>query len=282
MHPAPCQLPDQKAVDGAEHQFAPPGPRAGTFDVVKQPFDLGAREIGVKQQAGVTGDHRLQPGVLHLLADRGRAAVLPDDGVVDGLARLAVPDQGRFALVGDADGGDAGGIHPGLLDHRTGGARDGRPQVCRVMLHPAGGGEKLGEFLLGGGCHLQAGIKKDRAGRCRAVIDGKDMGHGSSFRQNRRHTAGAPSVSFAFRGVSSGIEGSAGKAAAGDPAGGATARPVCPAPCASGLTPAVPAMAPASAMRARPAGSLSLQACAAAVTCTRDKGLGLSHRWPDR
>ena len=41
-----------------------------------------------------------------LLAESGGAAILPDDGVVDGLAGCAVPDDGGFALVGDADGGN--------------------------------------------------------------------------------------------------------------------------------------------------------------------------------
>jgi hypothetical protein len=50
------------------------------------------------------------------------------------------------------------------------------------MLDPAGGGENLGEFLLGGRNHPHAGIEKDRAGRGGTLIDGKDMGHGGSFR----------------------------------------------------------------------------------------------------
>ena len=47
-----------------------------------------------------------QAVALHLVAEAGGAAVLPDDGVADRLAGLAVPDDGGFALVGDADGGD--------------------------------------------------------------------------------------------------------------------------------------------------------------------------------
>ena len=47
------------------------------------------------------GAVRLQP-----LAEVGGAAVLPDDRVVDRLAGLAVPDDRRLALVGDADRGD--------------------------------------------------------------------------------------------------------------------------------------------------------------------------------
>ena len=37
------------------------------------------------------------------------AAVLPHDGVGDGLAGLAIPQQRCLALIGDPDGGDVGG-----------------------------------------------------------------------------------------------------------------------------------------------------------------------------
>jgi hypothetical protein len=43
------------------------------------------------------------------------------------------------------------GADPGLLDHRTGRGRDGRPQIGRVMLDPARGGIMLGKFFLRGG-----------------------------------------------------------------------------------------------------------------------------------
>ena len=54
------------------------------------------------------------PCCFELLAESGGAAILPDDGVVDGLAGGAVPDDGGFALVGDADGGDVAGLHSAL------------------------------------------------------------------------------------------------------------------------------------------------------------------------
>ena len=49
---------------------------------------------------------------LELGAVVGGAAVLPDDRAVDRLAGRAVPDDGRLALVGDADGGDAPDVDP--------------------------------------------------------------------------------------------------------------------------------------------------------------------------
>ncbi len=80
---------------------------ARALDIVEDPADLGAGEIGVEQQAGLGGEQRFEAICLQLRAQWRGAPVLPDDGVVDRLAGLAVPDQRRLALVGDADGGDA-------------------------------------------------------------------------------------------------------------------------------------------------------------------------------
>ena len=44
------------------------------------------------------------PLVFQIGADFRRAPVLPDNGLVDGLAGLALPHHRGFALVGDADG----------------------------------------------------------------------------------------------------------------------------------------------------------------------------------
>ena len=80
--------------------------RAG--DVVENPGDLRGAEIGIEQQPGLRLDHRLAAVGAELVADAGRAAILPDDRAVDRLAGRAVPDDDRLALVGDADGGDVG------------------------------------------------------------------------------------------------------------------------------------------------------------------------------
>src|SRR5439155_22209749 len=67
-----------------------------------------------------------------------RAAILPDDRVVDRLAGAAVPDDGGLALIGDADrrhiaGADAGARHRGAR-----GRHGGRPDAGRVVLDMAG------------------------------------------------------------------------------------------------------------------------------------------------
>ncbi len=54
----------------------------------------------------MAGEELFQILSLQLLAIACGTAVLPDDGVVDRLAGLAVPHHNGFALVGDTESGD--------------------------------------------------------------------------------------------------------------------------------------------------------------------------------
>ena len=144
------QAPEQEAVDGAERQVACFGGGAGAVDGIEQPGDLGGGEIRVQAQSGAGGDQIAVAGLIQALAQGGGAAVLPDDGVVDGSAGSAVPEDDRLALVGDAEGGDAGaGGEAGVDESLAGGGQDSGPDFFRVVLYPAGAGVDLGEFLLG-------------------------------------------------------------------------------------------------------------------------------------
>ena len=85
--------------------------------------------------------------LLERVADVGRAPALPDDGEVDGLARRAVPDDRRLALVGDADGGDVLAARPRRPARAPRHARlDARPDLRGVVLDPAGLREVLREL----------------------------------------------------------------------------------------------------------------------------------------
>jgi len=79
--------------------------------LVEQPFELGAGEVGIDQQAGVLGDFRL--ALAECVADGGAAAALPDDRTMDRAAAATLPDDERLSLIGDADAGDVSGLGPG-------------------------------------------------------------------------------------------------------------------------------------------------------------------------
>ncbi len=63
-------------------------------------------KYGIEQQPRLARERLLQPLSTQLLAERRRAPVLPDDGVVDRLAALLLPEKDRLTLVGDAYRGD--------------------------------------------------------------------------------------------------------------------------------------------------------------------------------
>src|SRR5262249_30329056 len=66
----------------------------------------------------------------------------------DGRAGLAIPDERRFALVGDADGGDVGASYTRRLQGLADRGHDAVPDLVRVVLDPPRLGEVLREFAV--------------------------------------------------------------------------------------------------------------------------------------
>ena len=142
------EIPDQPAVDSAEGELALVGAFARPWHIVEYPADLGCREIRIDRQTGFFPHDGFEATAFQFIAEIGRAAVLPDDGVVHRAARLAVPHDGRFALVGDADGGDRCAIQSRVRDGFGGDAGLRRPDILRVMFDPTWLRIYLREFLL--------------------------------------------------------------------------------------------------------------------------------------
>ena len=157
------QLPDEPRLHRAEQQVTALGTRTHAGHVVQDPLELCGREVGVDDQPGLLPDQVGQAAGLQLIAVLACAAALPDNGVVDRLAGVTVPDDGRLALVRDANGGDVLRRRADLVHGRQRHAELGRPNLVGVMLDPAGLGEILGELLLRDAAHLAPGVKKDAA-----------------------------------------------------------------------------------------------------------------------
>ncbi len=177
------QPPQQVAIDGAEQQLATFGAGARIGHVIEQPRDFGAGKIRIDDQAGFGRDIRLVAVGLELRAGVGGAAVLPDDGAVDGLSRGAVPHHGGLALVGDADGGDIPGGDARPLQRVAAGGDGGDPDVLGFVLDPARGREVLRKFQLRRGGDGNVLAKHDGARRGGALVDGQhEGGHGGASR----------------------------------------------------------------------------------------------------
>lgn len=120
----------------------------GALYVVQNPFDFRAREISVDDQARLVTKFIDQAAGLEVFANRGGLTGLPDDGVVHGVARVLIPDDGRFTLVGDADGRDFTGCHIGLCQGFAHDFDHAVENFIGIVFDPARFREILREFLL--------------------------------------------------------------------------------------------------------------------------------------
>ena len=178
VHSAFGELPDQPAVHGAKGQFTVGSQRTRAGHVVQNPFQLGAGEIGVHQQSRFGPDGVGQTPCAQLGAGGFGTPVLPDDGVVNGLTGLAVPHQGGFALVGNAQCGDLLRGDAGLCQCLARRGQLQSPDFQRVVFHPARLGIDLRQFLLRHGHGLAIGGEDDAAATGGALVQGEQVGHG--------------------------------------------------------------------------------------------------------
>ena len=190
------ELPRQPAIDGAEERIAALGIRAQPIDMVEQPLDFGTREIGGQRQAGAGAEAVLVGVSGERAADCVGAGILPDDGVVIGLSGVAVPDNGGFALVGNADGGDFGA--GGFGERGAYGFLGALPDFERIVLDPAGLRVELAVFELVGGDGATCVVEEHAAGAGGALVDGGDeLGHGASSAANSRAICSSASPALA-------------------------------------------------------------------------------------
>ena len=184
------ELPQEPAVDGAERQLARPGAPAGIGHVVQQPGKLGAGQVGVEHEAGLARDQLAVAGGAQAVAQAGGAAVLPDDGAVDGLAGAAIPHHGGFALVGEAHGGDVGCSKACVCHDLARNRALAGPDVLRVVFHPARLGKMLCEFALRDAVDAAGGVEQQGTRAGGALVEREYVGHGGSpVRQDECSTA---------------------------------------------------------------------------------------------
>ena len=95
VDPGAGELPDEPRVDGAEGELTAFGATARVGDLVEQPANLRAREVGVEDEPRRPPYGALQPVGAEPVAERSGAAALPDDRAMDRGARRAVPTRSR-------------------------------------------------------------------------------------------------------------------------------------------------------------------------------------------
>jgi hypothetical protein len=95
---------------------------------------------------------------------------------VDRLSGCAVPDDGRLALIRDADGRNRFGGDAGFLEYFVCDSALAFPDGRGVVLDPARLGVDLGEFLLADPDDVAVVVEQDRAHGSGSRVKGHHMG----------------------------------------------------------------------------------------------------------
>ena len=167
------QIPQNPGV-GAEVQVTGLGALASALDVIQDPLDLRAGEVGGQTQAADLAEAIRTLVALEFLDDVGGTHILPNDRVVDGFAGVFVPYDSGFTLIGDADGGQLMAVDLCLLQSLGDDGASGVPDLDGVVLDPARIREDLGELLLADRDDLAGVVEDDRTSRGGALVDGKN------------------------------------------------------------------------------------------------------------
>jgi len=174
------ELPDDPGVDVAEDHVSGLCLLPDSVDVLQDPLDLRAREVGRDRKPCLRPEAVLASVRDQLVADRVGAGVLPDDRVVDGPPVGAVPDHGRLTLVGHTDRGDVRRLD--LVEPRANDLLGALPDLHRVVLDPARLRVDLLVLLLIDRDNLPAVVEDHEAGAgCALVYCCCVLSHSSSL-----------------------------------------------------------------------------------------------------
>ncbi len=136
------------------------------------------REIRRNGQAGLIAKTVRSSGPGELRNCISDPRVLPHERIVERTACVAIPKNGGFALVRDADGGQIAGaqitLRQGLRDHLP---RPG-PDLIGIVLNPSRLGIDLLMFLLGSRDHLGCTVQNKEPRASGALVNRSNVfGH---------------------------------------------------------------------------------------------------------
>src|SRR5215216_5290570 len=142
------QVPDHPCVNVAEEYFTFFGLCAYTLNILQNPFDLGAGEIGCQRQTDFFAEAILAAIFGKLIADSVGAGILPDNRVVNRLAGCLLPDDRGLTLIGYTDRGEVLGRNIAFLESAFDHFLAALPDFDGIVFHPAWLWVDLFVFLL--------------------------------------------------------------------------------------------------------------------------------------
>src|SRR5260370_21441348 len=174
------ELPKQPAIHRAEGETACIRQAPGIGHVRENPRNLGCGEIGVNQQTGARLDQLLVTCGFETLAHVRGAPVLPNDSVTNGPSSFAIPHDGCFALVRDADRGYLLRAHLSRAQSLQRYSDLRRCNLLRIVLNPSRLRKDLVELPLRYRTDRAFAIKQDGPRTGCALIKRQDVGQYAS------------------------------------------------------------------------------------------------------
>ena len=168
--------------------------------MVQNPLQLGGGEVGVDEQAGMLANVAGKfPVGLQLLTQGTVRRHCHTMALPHRPAGVFVPDHGGLPLVGDADGCQLVGGHPGFGQHLSEDGVLGGPDLHGVLLHPAWLGVDLGQLPLGRAHDILLPVKEDAPAAGGPLVQSRDIAL-----HRRRPFLSAPAVR-SFEGTGPGL-----------------------------------------------------------------------------
>src|SRR5260370_19493927 len=130
------QIPQKKGVDLSEKQLASRRLRPGAGNIFKQPAQLQSAEVRAQRQSSLRPEAIL-PALVGEARDIFRnPCILPNDRIRNRLAGLALPEDGSFSLIGDADRGQIRSAKSALRERVCNPFFRAAQDFQRIMLPP--------------------------------------------------------------------------------------------------------------------------------------------------
>ena len=150
------------------------GRRAHTVDVLQNPLQFAAGEIGRRRQARFVPDHVAAAVAVQRRRDAVGAGVLPDDRVVIRPAGVPVPHQRRLALIRDSQCNNVFRRQVSCIERRHQHRRGALPDLDRVVLDPSGARQDLLMLELMTAYLAAVAAENDAPGAGGALVDRSD------------------------------------------------------------------------------------------------------------
>ena len=165
-----CHLPDQPGIHGTKQKLASFRSLPCTLHMIQNPSEFCRGKVRVRNQTCPFTDHIPEAVCCQRTDHIGSPPALPDNGIVHRLPRCLIPYNRCLSLVGNSNRGNV--LRPSAdLPHCLRGNRNlGRPDIHRIMLHPARMRIDLLKLPLRDRTDIALFIKQYASGACRSCV----------------------------------------------------------------------------------------------------------------